>query len=159
MGIGRYGLNCAGLSGLGALLAIASCSATEFDGAEDIGTAESHYSAAGGRPSKILFAGTGGSTGHSNPCSGLCSNPTVFSWSSGNYISGSLGTGIICRETRHPIVGGTCYNFAAGRRLWVNAVQVQCNSGNWSSVPAPRAGGYCLQANAGNYPWAGFALW
>jgi hypothetical protein len=93
-----------------------------------------------------------------NPCDGLCANPTPISWS-GSYQSGALGTGAVCRAATQPVVGGNCGNFAAGRTLTVNGVTEPCNTGNWSSVPPPRNGGFCIQATPGNQPWAFFTLW
>jgi hypothetical protein len=93
-----------------------------------------------------------------NPCAGLCENPTSFSWS-GNYQSGNLGTGAVCRETTQPVTGGNCGNFASGRQLLVNGTPQVCNGSNWSSVPAPRNGGYCVQATPGNFAWAFYTVW
>jgi len=93
-----------------------------------------------------------------NPCAGLCENPQVFSWS-GSYQSGNLGTGAICRETTQPLTGGNCGNMAAGRQLLVNGTAQVCNGANWATPPAPRNGGYCVQATPGNYAWAFFTLW
>lgn len=92
------------------------------------------------------------------PCAGVCANPVSFTWR-GSYQSGSIGTGKICRETLHPIVGGNCGNFAGGRTLSVNGTVMPCNAQNWSSIPSPVAGGYCITTTTGNYSWAFFALW
>lgn len=94
------------------------------------------------------------------PCATLCSSPTEFSMAPyGSYNSGNLGTGAVCFETTSPIAGGNCGNFASPRTLSVNGVTETCNNQNWSSVPAKRNGGYCIQTTAGNYPWAYFAVW
>jgi subtilisin family serine protease len=96
--------------------------------------------------------------GASNPCAGLCNNPVVFSIS-GSYQSGNLGTGAICYETTANIYGGNCGNFVSPRTLSVNGTVQSCSGGNWSSVPAKRNGGYCIQTTAGNYSWAYFTAW
>jgi len=93
------------------------------------------------------------------PCTGLCSNPTTFTWSGANYQSGNLGTGAICRETTHPVVGGNCGNMAAGRTLSVNGTVEVSNGANWASIPPVRNGGYCIQTTAGNWAWAFNTLW
>jgi hypothetical protein len=76
-----------------------------------------------------------------------------------NYSSGNLGTAATCHQTTASLASGNCGNFAAGRTLTVNSTQMQCNSGNWASLPAKRNGGYCIQTTAGDYPWAYFATW
>jgi hypothetical protein len=45
------------------------------------------------------------------------------------------------------------------RTFSVNGTIVSCSGGNWSSLPAKRNGGYCLQSSAGNYAWAYFTTW
>ena len=91
------------------------------------------------------------------PCTGLCNNPVIFT--SNNYNSGNVGTGAGCYQTTATLSGGVCGNFASGRKLTVNGVQMTCG-GNWPSpMPAKRNGGYCLQTTAGNYAWGYFATW
>ncbi len=92
------------------------------------------------------------------PCSGLCSNPVNVTIN-GSFQSGNLGTGAVCAQTTSPIHGGNCGNFVSPRTLSVNGTQETCNSGNWSSVPATRNGGYCIQTTTGNQPWAFYTLW
>lgn len=92
------------------------------------------------------------------PCANLCSNPLSFSIS-GSYGSGNLGTGTACYETRSVVHGGNCGNFVSPRSLKVNGTTETCNGQNWSSLPAARNGGYCIQATAGQYPWAYFTAW
>jgi hypothetical protein len=87
------------------------------------------------------------------PCAGICANPTTFTWS-GSYNSGNLGTGAVCRETTHPVVGGNCGNFSGGRTLSLNGTVMPCNNNNWPSLPAARNGGYCVSTTAGQFPWA-----
>jgi hypothetical protein len=38
-------------------------------------------------------------------------------------------------------------------------VAMTCGSGNWPSLPAKRAGGYCIVVSAGNESYAGFTTW
>lgn len=93
-----------------------------------------------------------------NPCGNFCTNPQQISWT-GNYQSGALGTGAVCRETTQPVVGGNCGGLTGGRQLTVNGVTMPCNSQNWSTVPPAVNGGYCVQTTAGNESWAFFTLW
>lgn len=91
------------------------------------------------------------------PCAGLCNQPVIFGNS--NYNSGNIGTGAGCYQTTANLHGGVCGNFASGRKLTVNGVQLSC-AGNWPSpLPAKRNGGYCVQTTPGNYAWAYFATW
>ncbi len=94
------------------------------------------------------------------PCGGLCPSPVRFSIAPyRDYQSGNLGTGSVCYETTSPIVGGNCGNFLSPRTLSVNGVVKTCNYQNWSTMPAPRNGGYCIQTTTGNYPYAYFSVW
>ena len=91
------------------------------------------------------------------PCSGLCTNPVIFT--SNNYNSGNLGTGAVCYQTSASLSGGVCGNLASGRKLTVNGVQMSCTS-NWPApLPAKRNGGYCVQTTAGNFAYAYFSTW
>ncbi|HKO46152.1 MAG TPA: carbohydrate-binding protein [Polyangiaceae bacterium] len=93
----------------------------------------------------------------STPCSGLCTNPVIFT--SNNYNSGNLGTGAVCYQTNASLNGGVCGNLASGRKLTVNGVQMSCTS-NWPTpLPAKRNGGYCVQTTAGNHAYAFFSTW
>lgn len=92
------------------------------------------------------------------PCDTLCTGATTFTFGS-NYQSGSLGTGAICRETLEPVAGGNCSNVASGRTFEINGVSKVCNGQNWSSVPPPRNGGYCVQLSPGNWSSAAFTVW
>jgi hypothetical protein len=92
------------------------------------------------------------------PCSGLCSNPINFTIN-GSFQSGNLGTGAVCYQTTATIWGGNCGNFVSPRTLKVNGTTEPCNNLNWSTIPARRNGGYCIQTTAGNYPWAYFTAW
>jgi hypothetical protein len=94
------------------------------------------------------------------PCASLCAPAEPFAWT-GSYQGGALGTGAICRETTQTVVDGNCGNFAAGRQLFLNGVEMPCNVGNWgaSTVPPPLNGGYCVQTTPGDFPWAFVTLW
>jgi hypothetical protein len=76
-----------------------------------------------------------------------------------NYSGSNLGTGATCHQTTANLSSGNCGNFASGRTFKVNGQTMTCNWSNWSSLPAKRNGGYCLQASAGNYSYAGFTTW
>lgn len=111
-----------------------------------------------GSPNRLLY--TGFLNPPSGPCDGLCNNPVNISFPAyGSYQSGNLGTGAGCFQTTSVVHGGNCGNFASPRTLSVNGVQETCNFQNWSSLPAPRNGGYCVQTTAGSYDWAYFTLW
>jgi len=70
-----------------------------------------------------------------------------------------VGTGVICYQTTSVVHGGNSGNFASPRKLTVNGTQMTCNGGNWSSIPAARNGGYCVQTTTGNYSYAYFTMW
>jgi hypothetical protein len=96
-------------------------------------------------------AGTG-------PCTGLCTKPVNFTIN-GSYQSGNLGTGAVCYQTNSTINSGNCGNLASPRTLKVNGTTEPCTGSNWTSVPAKRNGGYCIQTTAGNYSYAYFTAW
>ena len=89
------------------------------------------------------------------PCSGLCSNPTSFTIN-GSFQSGNLGSGAVCYQTTSTMKGGNCGNFVAPRTLKVNGTTEPCTGANWSSLPAKKNGGYCIQTTSGNQSWAYF---
>lgn len=89
----------------------------------------------------------------SAPCSDLCSNPVQFT---APYSSGNLGSAATCHQTTSNLVNGVCANFAAGRTFKINGTNVSCNN---FKLPPKRNGGYCMQASAGNQPYAFFAVW
>ena len=91
-------------------------------------------------------------------CAGLCTSPTIFTIN-GSYQSGNLLTGAHCYQTTSVVHGGNCSNFVSPRTLQVNGTTETCNNMNWSSVPAARNGGYCVQVTSGNQSYASFALW
>jgi hypothetical protein len=92
------------------------------------------------------------------PCASFCSNPLIFAWG-GDYQSGPLGTGTLCRETTHAVAGGNCGNFGPGRKLYLNGTSMPCDAGNWPTIPAAVDGGYCVTTTAGDYSYAFFTLW
>jgi len=96
--------------------------------------------------------------GTATPCTGLCTNPVNFTIN-GSFQSGNLGTGAVCYQTTSVVNGGNCGNFVSPRTLSVNGSQRPCNASNWSTVPAARNGGYCIQTTTGNQPWAFFTTW
>jgi PKD repeat protein len=93
----------------------------------------------------VNAAGTGA-------CDGLCTSPTIFTIN-GSYQSGNLGSGAVCYQTTSVVHGGNCSNFVSPRTVKVNGTTETCDSGNWSSIPATRNGGYCIQTTSGNQPW------
>lgn len=93
-----------------------------------------------------------------SPCASFCEDATVISWDE-TYQGGGLGSGAICLETTQEVAGGNCGNFAPGRELTVNGVEMPCNNQNWSSLPEKADGGYCIQTTEGDYPWAYVTLW
>jgi hypothetical protein len=98
-------------------------------------------------------------TTHATPCSGLCENPVSFTVPDGqNFQSGPIGTGAACFETTSELASGTNSSFVSPRMLTVNGKQMPLN-GNWTALPVQRHHGYCIQATAGNHPWAAFAAW
>jgi PKD repeat protein len=112
---------------------------------------DSALSASASTTVTVNAAGTGA-------CAGLCTSPTIFTVN-GSYQSGNLGTGAVCYQTTSVVHGGNCSNFVSPRTLKVNGTTETCNSGNWSSIPAARNGGYCIQTTTGSQSWAAFALW
>ncbi len=104
----------------------------------------------GGKSGTATVTVTGGG---SNPCAGLCTNPTVFT--SRNYQSGNLGTGATCHETTASLAGGNCSNLSS-RTIKVNNTTVSCNG--WA-LPAKLNGGYCIQVGAGTPSYTSFATW
>ncbi len=93
------------------------------------------------------------------PCAGICANPVQFTIGTNGYQSGNLGSNATCHETTSALHGGTCGNFVSPRALSVNGVPQTCNWNNWSSLPSPVRGGYCITTTSGNNPWASFSLW
>jgi hypothetical protein len=92
------------------------------------------------------------------PCSDFCSNGASFGWE-GSYQSGPLGTGSVCLDTTQLVSGGNCGNFAEGRQLFLNGVEMPCDSGNWPSLPDAVNGGYCVEVTPGDFDWAFVAMW
>jgi hypothetical protein len=111
-------------------------------------------SALSGTDDIVITVNAAGTT----PCTGLCTNPVTFTVS-GSYQSGNLGTGAVCYQTTSTINGGNCGNFVSPRTLKVNGTTEPCTGGNWSSVPARRNGGYCIQTTTGNQSYAYFTAW
>jgi len=89
------------------------------------------------------------------PCGGLCGSPVSIS--SQYYTSGQLGSAATCHESYQPMTGFVCGNVASSRAVRINGVQVPC--GQNVTIPPKRAGGYCVQTDAGPYDWAYFQTW
>jgi hypothetical protein len=104
----------------------------------------------------VVYAQTQTTT--AGPCAGYCTNPTPFNGAS-TFSSGSLGTAATCHESAAPIRGGNCGNFVNPRKLYVNGTAMTCNWSNWTSIPAPKNGGYCVYTTSGNNSYAGFTTW
>jgi len=94
----------------------------------------------------------GGAGGTAGPCAGLCSNPIVVQ---PNMSPSDLGTAATCHSVAGSSGSVICGNFVAPRTFTVNSTVVDCSSGV-VTLPAPRNGGWCMQASAGNYSYAYF---
>jgi hypothetical protein len=95
-------------------------------------------------------------TGSTDPCNGLCS-PWVVKPGPGIQ-EGYLGTAAICHETKANLAGGNCGNMS-WRTLKVNGTTMTCNGQTWSTLPAKRNGGYCIQVSSGGYAYAYYTTW
>jgi hypothetical protein len=83
----------------------------------------------------------------------MCSNPIELPV---GMISGDLGTSATCHEVMGTGAGMNCGNFLAPRTFTINGTSINCvMSGNYA-LPAPRNGGYCMEASAGEYSYAYF---
>ena len=71
-----------------------------------------------------------------------------------------LGTGATCNEVVGTVAGLVCGNFVSPRTFSVNGTSVDCvnkGAGYSGAMPvSPVRGGYCMQASAGDYPYAYF---
>jgi hypothetical protein len=72
--------------------------------------------------------------------------------------SGDLGTGATCHEVVGNVTNVTCGNFVAPRTFTVNGLELNCGAigGGTYQLPPQRAGGFCMQVGAGQYPYAYF---
>jgi hypothetical protein len=110
-------------------------------------------------------AGGGGGTGNvggtslatTGPCANLCAGP--ISVKAKDMVV--LGMGATCHELVGAATEVVCGNFIAPRTFTVNgATAFACTSGGSNyTLPNARKGGFCLQASAGNQPWAYFQLY
>jgi hypothetical protein len=89
------------------------------------------------------------------PCAGVCLSPTNLVIN-GTFQSGSLGTGSRCYQTTSVMKGGSCTNFVSPRTLKLNGTTMTCNNSNWTSLPATKNSGYCIQISSGNSSSASF---
>jgi subtilisin family serine protease len=139
----RLGKNCGtvmGTDNCGAARTVSSC-----------GSCTAPQTCGGGGTANVCGGG-----GSAAPCDGLCSPPTPFTGP--NFNSGNLGTSATCHQTSAALSGANCGNFASGRTFSVNGTAVSCTGGN-IPLPAPRNGGYCFRASAGDHAWAYFSTW
>ncbi len=74
-----------------------------------------------------------------------------------DYQGVSIGTGATCYQTMANLSSGECGNFVAPRSLSINGQVMSCSS-NWSSLPPPVNGGFCIYTTAGDQPSAYFTL-
>ncbi|MEP6655545.1 MAG: hypothetical protein ABJA82_19420, partial [Myxococcales bacterium] len=112
--------------------------------------------ASGGRGTGGAASGGagGGGTG-SGPCSGLCTGAITVPAA---QTIGNLGTAATCHQIIGMIQAVICGNFVAPRTLTVNSAANPCTGGG-IPVPAPRNGGYCMQATPGQAAWAYFTTY
>jgi hypothetical protein len=68
-----------------------------------------------------------------------------------------LGTGATCDEIIGNPTGLVCGNFASPRTFEVNGTAFDCVGGGTFTLPAPRNGGLCMEASAGQYSYAYYA--
>jgi len=88
------------------------------------------------------------------PCDGLCTGAIPIPMKT--TISGITTNGG-CWQTLIPdVIGGNCGNFATGRTMTVNGMLEPCVGGNWPSLPAKRAGGYCYVVSPGGTDTSAF---
>jgi len=72
--------------------------------------------------------------------------------------SPDLGTGATCHYVMGSSGTAQCGNFVAPRALTVNGTTaLPCDAGH--PLPAPRNGGWCFEATAGDYAWAWFGTY
>ncbi len=73
--------------------------------------------------------------------------------------SGDLGTAATCDEVVGSVAHMVCGNFVAPRTFTVNGMTINCVAGGSFTLPAPRNGGFCMEASAGNYSYAYFTTY
>jgi hypothetical protein len=74
-----------------------------------------------------------------------------------NMNSGDLGTGATCHFVDGASGGMVCGNFASPRTFTINGTtDIDCVAGGSFTLPAPRNGGWCMEASAGNFSYAYF---
>jgi hypothetical protein len=105
-------------------------------------------------------AGTTGAAGASGtgPCTGLCSDPMEVAIKTN---SPNFGTGTVCDDVvGTAITHVVCGNFVTPRTFTVNGTAISCYSpANGGALPAPRNGGFCMQASAGDFSYAYFTTY
>ena len=103
----------------------------------------------------------------SSPCEGLCDDWTVVPRAaSDEFKADKVGTRARCFEvtgTTPPATGTgkiKCWGVVPTRPLQVNGIRIPSDGANNCDrpLPAPRAGGYCVQLADGDFDWAGFTI-
>ncbi|HEY3493696.1 MAG TPA: hypothetical protein VGK73_03375 [Polyangiaceae bacterium] len=103
----------------------------------------------------------------SSPCEGLCSTWTPLLRDQGELRADDIGEDARCFEVTGyvPPASGkrevSFWNFYSPRSFEVNGVAmvyVPATHGGVFTLPAERAGGYCVDISAGKEAWAGFVL-
>jgi hypothetical protein len=74
-----------------------------------------------------------------------------------NGKSGDLGTAATCHDIDGSSGSIVCGNFQTPRTFTVNGTTTfNCAAGGTFTLPAPRNGGWCFEASAGNFSYAYF---
>jgi len=73
--------------------------------------------------------------------------------------SNTLGTGATCNSVAGSSGMFLCGNFVAPRTFTVNSTAFDCTSAATMTLPAPRNGGWCLQAGPGDESYAFFSTY
>jgi hypothetical protein len=70
---------------------------------------------------------------------------------------GDIGTAATCHFVDGNQGSLVCGNFASPRTFTINGTtDLNCVAGGTFALPAPRNGGWCLEASAGNFAYAYF---
>jgi hypothetical protein len=96
-----------------------------------------------------------------SPCDGLCPTFVTVLEGGDGFRMDNIGTAEQCFEVIGYVRDGidptlVCWNFHEDRTLEVNGAAVACVVEPGADVGAPRAGGYCVKAGAGEFSYAGF---
>lgn len=100
-----------------------------------------------------------------SPCQGLCTPAVEVPLTGGDgYRVDDIGSAATCHQVAAydpapNLPSIIAWNFDTGRTLKVNGVAVVVMTEPGAPLDMPtRAGGYCIQASAGNFDWAGYKL-